>query len=151
MQPKTSPFTILDSLILIAIIGILTSILSPVAARIPRSVTTDANAERNKPGIDVPLIQEIEPLSIRGTNYFPRDTPWDGAWTSTSAETIRKDLELAASLGINTVRIFLPWNEQMENAGMIDTSGNPSSEYLEKFDRFLAEAWRHEMGTMFSV
>ncbi len=90
---------------------------------------------------EAPLITELKPLSVRGTNYFPRDTPWDGFWTATPDEVIRADLDLAASLGINTLRIFIPWNENTEKAGLIDSSGNPSPEYLAKFDRFLAEAW----------
>jgi hypothetical protein len=55
-------------------------------------------------------------------------------WISTSAETIRADLDLAASLAINTVRIFLPWNEAIEAARLIDRSGQVASEYLERFD-----------------
>lgn len=101
-----------------------------------------AHAGPESAGDRVPIITKLEPLSVRGTNYFPRDTPWDGFWTSTSFETFSADLDLANSLQVNTLRIFLPWNETMEQARLIDASGQPSPEYLAKFDRFLAEAWK---------
>lgn len=105
------------------------------------TVAASALFGREDAGRDVPLITELEPLSVRGTNYFPRDTPWDGFWTGTSEETFRTDLDLAVSLQINTLRMFLPWNENMERAGLIDASGKPAPEYLAKFEWFLAEAW----------
>lgn len=111
-----------------------------VAVLIMTVPMTPASA-RGSAGSEIPLITELEPLSVRGTNYFPRDTPWDGFWTATSDETFRRDLDLAVSLGINTLRIFLPWNENMEGAGLIEPSGKPSPEYLAKFERFLGEAW----------
>lgn len=106
------------------------------------SAAINSQADQKLAGQDVLILTELKPLSIRGTNYFPRDTPWDGAWIETSNEIIRADLDLAASLEINTLRIFLPWNENMEAAGLIDLSGNPAPEFLEKFEFFLAEAWK---------
>jgi len=50
------------------------------------------------------LIRKIEPLSVRGVNYFPRDTPWDKMWTETPTEVWEKDMAAAAKLGVNTVR-----------------------------------------------
>lgn len=88
------------------------------------------------------MVRELAPLSVRGTNYFPQETPWDGMWIATSAETIRADLDLAASLGLNTLRIFLPWNETMEAAGLVDAEGNVSRLYLARFESFLDEAWK---------
>lgn len=109
------------------------------------AATVCAQAAPNGESSRVAIVETFEPLSVRGTNYFPRDTPWDGMWTSTASETIEADLDLAASLGINTLRIFLPWNENIEAAGLIDLSGKVSQEYLDKFDRFLTEAWKRDI------
>jgi hypothetical protein len=60
------------------------------------------------------LIRSPGPLSVRGVNYFPRETPWGGLWTKTSPEVWEKDMALAASLGINTVRTFIQVTTHME-------------------------------------
>jgi hypothetical protein len=51
------------------------------------------------------LVHALPPLSVRGVNYFPRETPWSGLWTKTPAEVWEKDMALAASLGCNTSRV----------------------------------------------
>ena len=53
------------------------------------------------------VLRILPPLSVRGVNYFPRETPWGGLWTKTPAEVWEKDMALAASLGCNTVRTFV--------------------------------------------
>ena len=37
----------------------------------------------------------ITPLSVRGVNYYPRETPWDGMWTKRPAD--RENLRLIPS------------------------------------------------------
>ena len=53
------------------------------------------------------VLRELTPLSVRGVNCFPRQTPWGGLWTRTPPEVRERDMALAASLGSNTVRTFL--------------------------------------------
>ena len=89
------------------------------------------------------LIREVNPLSIRGTNYYPSLTPWDACWTETPDAVFAADLALAAALNLNSVRIFLPWNEKTEAAGLIAADGVVSAVYLARFDAFLALAWQH--------
>lgn len=95
-----------------------------------------------RPG-EAALIRELRPLSVRGVNYFPRETPWGGMWTKTPAEVFEKDMGLAASLGCNTVRTFLQFAPHIEQAGLVKPDGSPTPAYLEKFDQLLAAAWRH--------
>lgn len=46
------------------------------------------------------LVREIKPLSVRGVNYFPRDTPWGKIWTETPSEVWKQEMAAAAKLGV---------------------------------------------------
>src|ERR1051325_6488252 len=83
------------------------------------------------------LVRALQPLAVRGVNYYPAQTPWSGFWTKTPGEVIEKDMALCASLHVNAVRIFVPWNDFM------DAEGAVAPAYLEKFEKFLAVAWQH--------
>lgn len=75
------------------------------------------------------------PLSLPrlvGVNYYPAKTPWRRFWPEFDAEIIAADLDLVASLGGNSVRIFLPVGDFGPDA---DGAAN-----LGKLDRFLALA-----------
>lgn len=87
----------------------------------------------------------VPPLSVRGINYYPRETPWGGMWTKTPAEVWEKDLALAASLGANTVRTFVSLGASLESAGLLHADGSPTAAYLAKIDAFLAAARRNRI------
>ena len=89
------------------------------------------------------LIREFQPLSVRGVNYFPRETPWSGMWTKTPPEVFEKDMALAASLGCNTVRTFLQFAPHIEQAGLLNPDGSLTPAYHEKIEQLLAAGWRH--------
>jgi endo-1,4-beta-mannosidase len=100
-------------------------------------------AARDVTAADAELIRQIQPLSIRGVNYYPRETPWGGMWTKTPPDVWEKDMALAASLGCNTIRTFLPFDPEVEQAGLMTPDGSLTPAYKEKLDQFLAAAWRH--------
>lgn len=89
------------------------------------------------------LVCDLEPLSVRGVNYYPRETAWSGMWTKTPPTVWDRDMALAASLGCNTVRTFLQFGPHIEMAGLIRPDGGVTPAYLEKSNRLLAAAWRH--------
>jgi pimeloyl-ACP methyl ester carboxylesterase len=89
------------------------------------------------------LVRTLEPLSVRGVNYYPRETSWDGMWTKTPREVWEKDMALAESLNINTVRTFVPFSSAMEQAGLLQHDGAPTPAYLEKIETFLVAARKH--------
>ncbi len=89
------------------------------------------------------LLRTLQPLSVRGVNYFPRETPWSGMWTKTPREVWEKDMALAASLGVNTVRTFLQFSPRLVEAGLLKSDGTPTPVYLDKIETLLAAAWRH--------
>jgi hypothetical protein len=88
------------------------------------------------------LVREIQPLSVRGVNYFPRETPWSGMWTKTPPEVFEKDMALAASLGCNTIRTFLQFSAPLEQAGLLQPDGSLTPVYHDRIERLLAAAWR---------
>ena len=90
-----------------------------------------------------PVVRELRPLSVRGVNYHPSLTPWDGTWTRTPSDVFDRDMALAASLNINAVRIGLPWNEKTEAAGFVAADGTVQPAYLQRFEEFLTTAWKH--------
>ncbi|MFK7801777.1 MAG: cellulase family glycosylhydrolase [Anaerolineae bacterium] len=62
---------------------------------------------------DQHLIVDGEPYTIRGVNYYPKDTPWHDFWPEYNPEIIEQDFAIMASLGINTIRIFVPYEPQL--------------------------------------
>lgn len=46
---------------------------------------------------------------IRGINYYAQDYPWHYFWDSTSVDIIMMDFQIIRELGLNTVRIFIPY------------------------------------------
>lgn len=95
------------------------------------------------PSSSVPIIRKLEPLSIRGVNYYPSKYSWGAFWGTTPPEVIERDMALAASLHVNTIRIFLDWGAGDGRTRLIDHEGNVSPVYLKKFDDLLACAWKH--------
>jgi len=53
---------------------------------------------------------DVIDFSIKGINYYPQKTPWLDFWNKYDESVIDKDFELIKSLGLNTVRIFIPYN-----------------------------------------
>lgn len=91
----------------------------------------------------VELVRTFPPLSVRGINYFPHATPWGGMWTQTAPDVWERDMALAASLGVNTIRTFLQFSPRLEQAGLLNPDGSLMPAYHEKFEQLLAAAWRH--------
>lgn len=65
---------------------------------------------REKNGRFPPLAHDLSQL--HGMNYFPKDYPWEELWLNYPAAIpqIERELQIAHSLGINAVRIFIPYN-----------------------------------------
>lgn len=90
-----------------------------------------------------PVARELPPLSVRGINYFPRETPWGGMWAQTPREVWEKDMALAASLGANALRTFVQFSPRLVEAGLLRADGSPEPAYLKKLDDLLGAAWAH--------
>ena len=82
------------------------------------------------------LMLDGQPYLTAGINYYPQLTPWDLFWPKYDGATISKDFQLIQSLGLNTIRIFIPF-EQMGGA-------KPDNKMLDKLDDLLGQA--HDNG-----
>lgn len=49
-------------------------------------------------------------LEVRGVNYYPAARGWWRMWCDWTPAEIRSELDLAKSLGVNTIRTFLPFS-----------------------------------------
>lgn len=68
---------------------------------------------KTKPTKKINLNLPNRPLEtyIKGINYYPKDTPWDLFGESFDTEIISKDFEIIKNAGLNTVRIFIQYND----------------------------------------
>ena len=65
-------------------------------------------------------ISEIEPTSTekiseisksKGVNYYPKDSPWAMFGNNFNEEIVDKDFDILQKMGLNTVRIFVPYED----------------------------------------
>ena len=70
---------------------------------------------QNVPGIVTvqgkQLMLNGAPYQIAGVNYYPQATPWDKFWTKYDSEIVDADFARMQALGLNTVRIFIPFEQ----------------------------------------
>ncbi len=74
--------------------------------------------------------------SVKGMNYYPQYSPWK-MWAEFSADTIRKDFDIINSLGLNTVRIFIPFE--------IYGKGHVSQVHLDNLDTLINIARQNKL------
>ena len=49
-------------------------------------------------------------IKLKGTNYYPRDDMWADLWNRWNRTVIEQDADRIASLGMNSVRILVPYS-----------------------------------------
>lgn len=67
------------------------------------------------------------PYDVRGINYYPQATAWHDFWPNYDASIVAQDFKLIKSLGLNTVRIFIPYEPTLpepESAGHGEPTGD---------------------------
>ncbi|AXT52587.1 glycosyl hydrolase family 5 [Aquimarina sp. BL5] len=57
------------------------------------------------------IIIDSSTYQIKGINYYPQKTPWNMFGDDFEIATIKKDLEIIKNAGLNTIRIFVPYEE----------------------------------------
>lgn len=81
---------------------------------------------------ETPKNKVVEDLNLKGINYYPQATPWDMFGEEFNIEIIKKDFDIIADAGLNTIRIFI----QYEDFG----KANVQQEKLEKLQQVLDAA-----------
>jgi hypothetical protein len=58
------------------------------------------------------LIFRGQPIKLKGINFYPKDQPWADMWSQWDGPAVKQDLARAKELGINTVRVLVPYKPQ---------------------------------------
>jgi len=82
-----------------------------------RHIIKTNHSEKNKKTCIIEK-KHVFDFSINGINYYPQKTPWLEFWNKYDQSVVDKDFEIIKNLGLNTVRIFLPY----ENFGKAEVS-----------------------------
>lgn len=53
----------------------------------------------------------LPPSNIKGINYYPQNTPWDMYGDNFDASVISNDFEIIKNAGLNSIRIFIPYED----------------------------------------
>ena len=90
------------------------------------------------------ITREIDSiLAMKGINYYPQKTPWNMFGQQFNNTIIDNDLKIIKSAGLNTIRIFIPY----EDFG----KANVSSEKFKKLQQFLDIAHLNELKVMITL
>jgi Cellulase (glycosyl hydrolase family 5) len=87
------------------------------------------------------LIEKIK--HAKGINYYPQKTAWKDFWINYDDTVIEKDLALMRTLGANSVRIFINY----EQFG----KGNVVPEMLLRLDHFLENATKNNLKVLVTL
>ena len=60
---------------------------------------------------DSEILVEAKPFTIKGINYYPKETPWDMFGENYNLEIIEKDFKLIKNSGLNSIRIFIQYED----------------------------------------
>ncbi len=81
------------------------------------------------------LYLDGQPFYVRGANYYPPDTPWTLFWPNYDPVRTARDLLAARRLGLNTVRIFVPYTDF--GGDVVDAAMTARLEdFLDQADRY---------------
>ncbi len=84
---------------------------------IVKEVPSVANDTVAKTTVTIPKIKnghiyiDNKPFVIKGINYYPQATPWNIFGNEFSETVITKDFDIIKNAGLNTLRVFVPYEE----------------------------------------
>jgi hypothetical protein len=89
------------------------------------------------------LVQNGQPIVLKGLNYYPSAKPWGYMWLQWDGPLVEHELGRAKrELGINTVRALVPYRRV---EGWSDGMGNVNSSMLGRLREFVEIAGRHDL------
>ena len=111
------------SLRMLPVVIALFSILLPGARPAPAQAAGDfVTIQGNQ------IIFHGKPVKLKGTNFYPKDQPWGDMWSRWNGEVTRQDLARAAEIGINSIRVLIPYKPA--NGWTDKDTGQPNAEYV---------------------
>lgn len=91
-----------------------------------------------EPSSEIPL-----PADIKGVNYYPKEAPWNTFGDQITGEVYERDFRLIKELGLNTVRVFIGYDDFGKEAVI--------QEKLEKLDRLLDAASKSKLKVIITL
>jgi hypothetical protein len=91
-----------------------------------------------------PAVQlaDLQPLMLRGANYYPRVYPWPGLWREATAETFEREFKVMNDLGVNTFRTFYIFDP---DRGLHRPDGAFTPTLIARIDTLLTMAESHHL------
>ncbi|AXG72874.1 glycosyl hydrolase family 5 [Flavobacterium arcticum] len=113
--------------------------------RIDKETVTD-NAAIAKPIYTVSgkkILNNNNEFTIKGINYYPKNSPWDMYGEKFNTDTIAQDFDIIKNAGLNTIRIFVPY-EAFGKADIIP-------EKIEKLEKVLDLAEEQQLAVVVTL
>ena len=97
--------------------------------------------------------EDIKPLTLRGTNWLPRNNPWGygGLWAKYEEENVQGQLDEMKSLNINTLRTFTNIDTYEPNKDLLFGKCFPKAEFINKLNAFIEECSKREIKPMITA
>lgn len=89
------------------------------------------------------LLFRGKPVKLKGTNFYPKSRPWAEMWRKWDGPATRADLARAQELGLNSVRVLVPYKPG--NGWTNKETGEVVPEYLDELRQFVQMAGEMNM------
>lgn len=102
-----------------------------------RNSSVSNNTQQNR------ILDSIAISNAKGLNYYPLNSPWDTFGNKFKESIIRSDFKLIQGMGLNTIRIFIPF----EDFGKTEID----SEKLKRLKKTLELAEKYELRVVITL
>lgn len=95
------------------------------------------------------LIYKGKPIKLKGTNFYPKDGAWANMWNRWNGEVARQDLARAREIGINSIRVLVPYKPV--NGWTKRETGEVTPEYLNQLQQMVQIAGEFDMKVIIAL
>ena len=79
--------------------------------RVRHFIETFDDATTHSKTTPIEKINNDDIAAIKGLNYYPKNSPWDTFGKKYNADSIDVDFKIIKRMGLNTIRIFIPYED----------------------------------------
>ncbi|HMA37475.1 MAG TPA: cellulase family glycosylhydrolase, partial [Chloroflexia bacterium] len=94
------------------------------------------------------LVYDGAPVRLKGASFYPHNQPWAYLWERWDGPATRADLARLADFGANTVRVLLPYREDL---GIVDASGAVRPVMLDRLRQLTQMAGELHLKVIFTL
>ena len=125
---------------------------SDTANQLPKA-TAAQPIEQNSPFVQAGAASDHLTLNgqnvfLKGVNFYPRLASWSAMWQHWNGPQVAADLDQAASLGVNSLRVLVPYGTSYEWTG---PDGSPDPVMLNELDQFIALAAQRHLRVLLTL